>query len=327
MTIRRVACLLVVGVLAVPACNRGGSGDDKKDAKDAKEAKDAKSGKDAKDAKDAKAAGPADDGGEATLQVADGAAAVDGPIPPETSAVFFGVEGALYPLGCFDKAAKKLLSGEACLKMVPAGTDVRIASKFSSFPKKAGELTEPQCLAGAGKKVAIAVEGITEGADFVYGAWPPSAIKIVSPAGDESTSSAKTQLGEDKTAKVKAAINAAGGVGDLQINQVAEFDLDGDGKKEMIVAAFIPDPKSDESYQWSGLMVAPGGDLTKLTLVEKNRGRPDVFEVRGSLDLDGDKHAELWLRRQSQDGSAGDRLYTGPAGTWKAVGGWTCGAD
>ena len=57
-------------------------------------------------------------------------------------------------------------------EMVPAGTDVRVASKFSSFAKKAGDLAEPQCLAGAGKKVAIAVEGITEGAR--HGCCAPS---------------------------------------------------------------------------------------------------------------------------------------------------------
>jgi hypothetical protein len=318
---RALGCLLGGAlVLVAPACNRDKGADDEKDAKDAK---------DTKDAKDAKAsdAGKADAGEEGTLQVDQGDAVLEGPLPPETNAVFFGVEGALYPLACFDKGAKKLLGGDACLKMVPAGTDVRIASKFSSFTKKAGDLTEPQCLAGAGKKVAIAVEGITEGADFVYGTWPLAAIKLVTRADDASTTPAKTQLGDDKKANVTAAVKAAGGNGDPQINQVAELDLDGDGKKELVVAAYIPDPRSDENYTWSGIMVAPGGDLTKLQLVEKNtNGKPDVFEVRGSLDLDGDKQAELWLRRQSQDGSAGDRLYTGPGGKWTGIASWTCGA-
>jgi len=326
MSIRPLASVLgsvlgLVAVLAVPACTREKAADDKKDGKDGKDAKETKDGKAGKDP------GKADDGGEATLQVADGDAGVEGPVPPETSAVFFGVEGALYPLACYDKDSKKLIAGDACLKMVPPGTDVRIASKFSSFTKKAGDLTEPQCLAGAGKKVAIAVEGITEGADFVYGTWPLAAIKLVTRAADESTTPAKTQLGDDKQAKVAAAVKAAGGNGDPQINQVAEIDLDGDGKKEMIIAAYIPDPRSDENYSWSGLMVAPAGDLAKLGVVEKNtNGKPDVFELRGTIDLDGDKHAELWLRRQSQDGSAGDRMYAGSGAQWKGIGSWTCGA-
>lgn len=321
MTIRPLACVLVIGLGAAPACNRDKGGGEAKDGKDGKDAKDAT---DAKAGKDAKAEG---EGGEPTLQVDDGDAGVEGPVPPETSAVFFGVEGALYPLGCFDKGTKKILHGEACLKMVPPGTDVRIASKFSSFAKKAGELAEPQCLAGAGKKIAIAVDGITEGANFVFGTWPPSVVKAVTRAADDTTTPAKTQLGDTRKEAVAAAAKAAGGDGDLQINQVADIDLDGDGKPETIVAAYVPDPRSDESYKWSGIMVAPAGDLAKLQLVEKNRGRPDVFEVRGAIDLDGDKQAELWLRRQSQDGSAGDRLYTGPGGAWKGIGGWTCGAE
>jgi hypothetical protein len=149
---------------------------------------------------------------------------------------------------------------------------------------------------------------------------------VVTRAADDSTTPGKTQLGDDSTATISAAIKTQGGEGELQINQVAEIDLDGDGTKEMIIAAYIPDPRSDESYRWSGLLVAPGGDLAKLQMVETNRGRPDVFEVRGAVDLDGDKSAELWLRRQSQDGSAGDRLYSGPGGAWKGVGTWTCGA-
>jgi hypothetical protein len=321
MSVRRAGWVLVSSLFVLSACPKGGE-DEKKDGKDAKDAKDSKDAKkpDSKDSKDAKA-----DGGEPTLQVADGDPGVEGPVPPDTSAVFFGVEGSLLPLGCFDKASKKLDAGDACLKMVATGADVRIASKFSSFTKKAGEPVEPQCLAGAGKKVAIGVEGITEGADFVYGTWPPSVIKTVTLAADDSTTPAKTQLGDDAKAKVAAAIKAAGGEGDLQVNQVAELDLDGDGKKEKIVAAYIPDPGSDESYRWSGLLVAPGGDLAALALVDKNKGRPDTFEIRGALDLDGDSKAELWLRRQSQDGSAGDRLYTGAG--YKGLGKWTCGVE
>lgn len=314
MTTRPLHFALVIGLLVAPACKRDSDETDTKDAKDAK---------DGKDAKEAKAE---PDEGEPTLQVADADAAVEGPIPPETSAVFFSVEGALYPLACFDKDAKTLMHGAPCLAMVPAGTDVRVASRFSSFTKKAGEPTEPPCIAGGGKKVAIAVEGISEGADFVFGTWPPALIKAVTRAPDDSTTPAKTRLGEDDVAAISAGIKSQGGEGELQINQVAEIDLDGDGTKELVIAGYIPDPRSDESYRWSGLLVAPGGDLSKLQMVETNRGRPDVFEVRGAVDLDGDKSAELWLRRQSQDGSAGDRLYAGPGGAWKGVGTWSCGA-
>lgn len=327
MSTRTLAIAVALSLpLVVPACKKP---DDSKDAKDGKDAKDAKDSKDAKKgADDKKGADAKDDGGdEGTLKVAEGDDAVEGPVPPDTSAVFFAVEGALYPLACFDKDKKKLLHGDDCLKMVAKGADVRIASKFSSFNKKAGEPTEPQCMGGTGKKLAIAVEGITEGADFVYGTWPPSAIKIVTRSADDTTSPPKTVLDQGPKDSLIAAIKSAGGEGEVTIDQVAEIDLDGDGKAEKVVTAHIPNPKIDETYDWSGLLVARGGDFGKLEVVEKLKNKPDAFELRGSFDLDGDKSAELWVRRTSQDGSAGDTIFTGPGGKWKQVGGWSCGVE
>jgi hypothetical protein len=324
MTTRSLAVLSLAlsSILAVPGCKKPDA-TDAKDTKDTKAKADTKDSKDAKDTKDAKA----DAGEEGTLQVAEGDAAIEGPVPPETSAVFFAVEGALYPLACFDKDKKKLLAGSECLKMVPAGTDVRIASKFSSFNKKAGELAEPVCLGGSGKKVAIAVEGISEGADFVYGTWPPSAIKIVTRTDDDTTTPPKTVPNESDKDKLVAAIKALGSTGEVMIDQIAEADVDGDGKADKLVSAHIPNAALDETYVWSGLFVAPGGDFGKLVLVEKVKSKPDVFEARGTLDLDGDKKAELWVRRTSQDGSAGESVFTAPAGKWSGVGGWSCGAE
>jgi hypothetical protein len=318
-----VLSLALSSILAVPGCKKPDAADSKDAKKDGKDAKaDAK--KDGKDAKaDAKADEKADAGEEGSLQVADGDAAIEGPVPPETSAVFYGVEGALYPLACFDKDKKKLLPGSDCLALVAAGTDVRIASKFSSFNKKAGALTEPTCMAGTGKKVAIAVEGITQGADFAYGTWPPSAIKIVALTGDDTTSPPKTVPNESDKDKLVA---AAGG-GELMIDQIAEADLDGDGKADKVITAHVPNPALDEVYKWSGVLVARGGDFGKLEEVVSLKNKPDAFEVRGSLDLDGDKSAELWVRRTSQDGGAGDTVFAGPGGKWKRVGGWSCGIE
>lgn len=309
--------------LTLSAC-----GGDKGDAKDAKDAKGA-DGKDAKgDGKgDAKGDAKGDDKGEPTLAVNEGDAAVPGPVPPETSAAFFVVEGALVPLGCFDKDKKKLEGGDACLAMVPAGTDVRLGSKFASFNKKTGDRVEPSCMGGSGKKVAIAVEGITEGADFTHATWPQSALKIVARSGDDTTRGPKLMLGDDDKSKLSAAIKAEGGEGDFMVNQVAEVDVDGDGKLDKLVAAWIADPSSDENYRWSGVFVAAGGDFNKMSLVFKVKNKPDVFEARGWLDLDGDKKLELWLRRQSQDGSAGDQLFTAPSGKWSGIGKWSCGAE
>lgn len=307
--------LLVIAALALtPACNKNGKDEKTADAKDEKKA-DAK--KDEKKA-DAKAEAGGD---EETLNVGEGDAPVDGPVPPETSMVFFAVEGSLLPLGCFDKDKKKVLDGEACLAMVKKDADVRVASKFSQFAKKAGDRTVPTCMAGDDKKIAIAVDGITEGADFVYGAWPPSAIKAVTRAPDDTTKPDKVTIGDTEKAKLLA---AAGTDGEILVNQVWEVDLDGDAKADKLFAAYVPNPANPEAHKWSGVVFAKGGNIEELTVIEAIRAKPDVVEVKGVLDLDGDKKSEIWIRRTSEDGSAGERLYH--LGKGDAIGKWTCGA-
>jgi hypothetical protein len=273
--------------------------------------------------KDTKEEGEQDDAG--SLMVAEGDGGVDGPVPPETSMVFFSVEGALYPLACFDKDAGALKSGNDCLKMVKPGDAVRVASHDSQYNKKAGEPVEPQCLAGSGKKVAVGVEGITEGADFLYGTWPPAGIKVVKEVDKDSLSPRALHLSDDETSAIKAAIKAAGGsVGEeLKVHQVAE--VHGITAKDKFFSVYVPHPKIAEQYSWSGAFLAEGGDMAKLQLVEKSKSKKDVFEVRGWLDLDGDKANELWLRIVWEE-NAGDRVVTLKGGKPKALGQWSCGA-
>ena len=307
---RRLLCSATLTAVALTLAGCPKEEEPKKD--DSKEAK--------KD--DTKKDGEGDDAG--SLMVAEGDGGVDGPVPPETSMVFFGVEGALYPLACFDKASGKLESGDACLKMVKVGDDVRVASHDSQYNKKAGEPVEPQCMAGSGKKVAIGVEGITEGADFRYGTWPPSGIKIVEEVDKESTAPSRAHVSDDERAKIEAAIKAAGGsTGDeLKVQQVA--DVKGLTDHDKVYSVYVPDPKVMEQYKWSGAFLAEGGDLDKLTLLEKSKTKKDVFEVRGWMDLDGDGTRELWMRLIFAEG-AGDRMVKLKGGV-SPIGNWSCGA-
>jgi hypothetical protein len=310
MTTHPLRLLFALGLALGPACKKDDEKDEKKaDAKDDKKAADAKT--------DAKA----DDPGEKSLDVASGDAPVEGPVPPETSMVFFAIEGALLPLACFDKDKKKVLEGDDCLAMVKKDADVRVASKFSQFNKKAGDRTVPTCLAGEDKKNAIAVEGITAGADFVYGAWPPSAIKVVTRAPDETSKPENVTLGDADKGKILA---AAGVEGDILVNQVWEIDVDGDAKADKLIASYVPNPSNPEAHKWSGVVFAKGGSMDALVVLEGIKSKPDVVEVKGALDLDGDKKSEIWIRRTSEDGSAGERLYR--LGKGDAIGKWTCGA-
>jgi len=87
----------------------------------------------------------------------------------------------------------------------------------------------------------------------------------------------------------------------------------------------VPDPKVLEQYKWSGAFLAEGGSLDKLTLLEKSKTKKDVFEVRGSLDLHGDKVHELWMRLVFAEG-AGDRIVKLKGGKPDPVSKWSCGA-
>lgn len=265
--------------------------------------------------------------GEASLQVAAGDPPVEGPVPPEVSMVFFTVEGALYPLGCFDAEKKKILSGEACLAMVPEGSDVRLSSLDAEYNKKAQGRVEPQCLIGSGQTIAVGVEGITEGADFVYATWPQPAMKQVKPVSHDTTSPSATQLDEATTQKLLAAIKAAGGPaeGEVRAQQIAEVEVDGDEGTERIYAVYVPHPQRSEQYAWSGAFLAPEGTADELVLLEESKTKRDVFEIRGVVDLDGAAPYELWSHLTFEEGG-GDRLLQLRDGKVSPLGGWTCGA-
>ncbi|MBV1859004.1 MAG: hypothetical protein KUG77_11380 [Nannocystaceae bacterium] len=299
-------CALALSLAGCPSEDEPAAGDKKEGKKETK-----------------KEEGEQDDAG--SLMVAEGDGGVDGPVPPEVSMVFFSVEGALYPLACFDKDAKSIKTGAACMKMVKPGDAVRVASHDSQYNKTAGEPAEPQCLAGSGKKVAIGVEGITQGADFLYGTWPPAGIKVIKEVDEDSTGAGAVQIGDEETSKLKAAVKSAGGTvrDELKVHQVAE--VHGLTEKDKVYSVYVPDPKVLEQYKWSGAFLAEGGSLDKLTLIAKSKSKKDVFEVRGSMDLEGDKVHELWMRIVFAEGS-GDRIYKLSAGKVEAIGKWSCGA-
>lgn len=311
--IARVTLLgpLTALALLAAACDKG----DDKGKDTTKEAKaDAKAGAEGKE--------PAGDEGEPTLQVAEGDQGAEGPVPPETSMVFFQVEGALLPLACFDKEKGTLSAGTECLDLVPSDAQVRVSGGDQAFNKKVGERIEPRCLAGSGKKIALDAEALTGGAEFTFGAWPPSALKIVTLVPEDSTSPAATSLDDDTKAKLAKVVPAKG---EVSAHQVAEIDIDGNAEKDGIYSVFVPHPTMAEQYTWSGVFLAPDGNLDQLVLLAKSQSRKDVFEVLGVLDVDGKDTRELWIRMVYEEG-AGDAVFQLQGKDAKPLGAWSCGA-
>lgn len=314
--IARASFLSAFGALALlaAACDKGSDETPAKDGKDGKAKADAKG--------DAKAdGGAAPDDGEPTLKVAEGEAGDEGPVPPDTSMVFFQSEGALIPLACFDKDKGELRGGAACLSLVPAGADVRVSAGDQAFNKKVGDRATPTCLDGSDNKDALAAEGLTGGAEFTYGTWPPSAMKVVTLVPEDSTSPAATQLDDDTKAKLAAAVPAKG---TLTAQQVTEIDVDGNAKKDGIYSVFVPHASMPGQYAWSGVFLAPDGNLDGLVLLTKSASNKDVFEVLGTLDADGKGDRELWIRMVYAEG-AGEAVFQLEGKSAKALGKWSCG--
>lgn len=309
-TITSLGCMFL---LALAAC-KGGEGTAKKGGPSKAEAE--KAGAKAADAK-----------GEATgeevesLQVADGEVNDPGPVPPEASMAFFVVEGALLPLGCYDKEKGKILGGQDCLELAPKEEEARLASRTGSAVKKILEPMEPLCTKGDGKKTARAVDGLESGADFRFGVWPRSAYRTVEAVPEDSLSDKGRQLDAAEKEKLAAAM---GKEGEVEAHQVAKIDVDGDGTAEKIYSVFIRHATEPERYEWSGAFLAEGGDLSKLHRLEESKSKQDVFEVRAAMDLDGDGRRELWMRLVFEEGS-GDRIVR--LDGWKPVplAKWTCG--
>ncbi len=279
----------------------------------------------------AKAAAPetqAGAGAEAAdpgLEVAAGDEVEDGPLPPDSDMVFFANDGGLLPLGCFDAKTKKVTGGAACLDRVPEGAKVRLGTPTTTAKRAVTGRIEPLCLSGSGKKVALGVEGLGEGASYVVGVWPPATYRAVALVPEETKSKKATRLGEDLAAQLRAALSRLGAPsGDVEAVQVASVDVDGNGTPDRFFSLVVPDPKNDERYRFSGALWAPDGDIGRAVLVDRSKRKEDVFELRGLVDLDGDGTKELWLRMNFAEGG-GDRLVRLRGRKAEPLGRWTCG--
>src|SRR5690606_13702125 len=135
------------------------------------------------------------------------------------------------PLACYDQASSAIKPGPECLAKVPSGTEVRLSSIDSEYNMIAGDRTEPQCMAGSGNKDAIAVDGITEGAQFVFGTYPRSTMKLVSYVGDDTLEPSATRLDDEEKEKLAAAIGSLASVETVSAHQKAQIDYDGNGTK------------------------------------------------------------------------------------------------
>ena len=246
-----------------------------------------------------------------------------GPVPPEASAVFYTVDGALIPLGCYLHDKKKLGSGKDCLKAVKQGDEVLLKSNTSESLDKIGVPKAAMCEGPAsGAPTSLSVPAVDAGATFDFAVAPRALARQVNLFSEESWSEKKPGLAAAEIATLTALAKVEG---ELTIAQVALQDLDGDTVPEKIVSVAQVNPKDSERYNFSGVFVQRGTTPGTWIPIETKSNDTETFRVRASLDLDGDRSHELWLNSVTTEGGGGDRIYqlnqTGATGLGK----WTCG--
>ncbi|MDC0673292.1 hypothetical protein [Nannocystis radixulma] len=310
--IARQAVYPLTFALVLAAC--GGAGDPTKGAKaDAKDTKvDAKT-----DPTDTKR------NDSTSLDKAVQALDLSGPVPPEATTVFFTVDGALIPIGCYDSAKKKLSGGKDCLALVKAGDDVYLRSNSVEKLDKVGAPKSSMCQPGEDKPTSLGIPSVDSGETFDYAVFPKSMGKLVNRADPETYSEKGRVASEDEKKALSELIKPDA---ELQINQSVTFDVDGDTKPDKLFSVYVVNPKDSEKLSYSGVLLQRGSEPGKWVPLLESRNDTETYTVRAFIDLDGDKSQEVWVNAVLTDGGGGDRiLQLKPGGGAEPLAKWSCG--
>ncbi len=254
---------------------------------------------------------------------------LSGPVPPETSAVFFAIDGALIPLACYDKDKGKLMGGkDDCLALAEQGAEVYMASETGGELDKVAEPKNALCEV-ADEPTSLGTPSLNSGKAYTWGTVPKSLGRIAETVPSTAESNEAVVLSDEDKAKLQAAVialepKAEAGKDNLRATQRAELDVDGDGKKEKFTSVVVLHPSRSDQYLFSGLLMARGGDMGDQVLVEQTK-KFDMIKVRGGVDLDGDGTRELWLGLVSE-GLSADKMVHLDGENFVSMGKWTCGA-
>lgn len=245
-----------------------------------------------------------------------------GPVAPETSTVFFTVDGALIPIGCFDKAKNKLDGGKDCLPLVKAGDEVYLRSNSVEKLDKAGAPKSAMCQPGEDKPTSIGIPSVDAGETFDYAVFPKSMGKLVNKVGEETWSEKGRVAADDEK---KALTELVKPDAELQINQSVSFDVDADGKPDKLFSIYVVNPKDSEKFSYSGVLLQRGAAPGKWVPLLESRNDTETYTVRAFIDLDGDRTQEVWVNAVLTDGGGGDRVLKLKENGADPLAKWSCG--
>jgi hypothetical protein len=252
---------------------------------------------------------------------------LDGPRPPEVSAVFFGVNGALIPLACYDAAAKKMRGGAECGKLAASGSEVYLASETGALLDSVGAPKNALCEIGS-EPTSLSSSILDTGAAYDFATWPRPFGALVRQIPIKTTVPKTAALDDSEKTAVLALLEklVKGAKGELRSNQKVKMDVDGDGQEDWLASVTMLHPSEPDQTLFSGVLFASGGDLSKIIVVDASQRRmQESLIYRGLVDLNGDGKNEFWLSI-SFEGGSGERIVALEGGKPMPLGKWSCGA-
>ena len=226
------------------------------------------------------------------------APAVAPPAEPRGRVFMIASEAGLAPVACHLAHVPKFSQGDECLALLKTGSNARLESGQVSRITGVGK-------ADCGEGQAALVEAPPE--TLRGHATAPVETDFVEVIPPVTPAEADKAAPEPLRARLREALAREfpdlAAAKPLQVRQVAQIDLDADGKPETLVVVAVPAADPDAPPAFSGLYVVPEGEVP----VRKLKGEPGSgvqYMLLGALDLDADGRPELWLNTYDDDGFA-----------------------
>ncbi len=207
---------------------------------------------------------------------------------PQSGALFASVRDALLPIGCYDARKKAWGAGEACVAMLPQGTQVAMET---GAPRQivGHEAPDLGCDLGAVLR--------TDGPSLGFAVYPAAVrptVRALPRRRGYSRGVAQAPLLADEKAKIEAQLKApdAPGNGVMSGSVAATLDLDGDGKDDRVLVVRLGPAALRSRFEYVGAIYVARSATGRVDLVAADEGAD--FELRGTLDLDQDGVRELW---------------------------------
>lgn len=254
--------------------------------------------------------------------------------------VFVAAAGGVMEVGCWDPAAGKITSTDACAERIAAVVDGRQALRGSDGHRYlvTGRHGDGCDASGEQQVVSIERDGGGTGEHAVTIAIAPADVDVhwtpfsytrdadhnlVAPP---QPAAVRERIAAIATADVRAREDgdpeATIAAADLRILQVVDHDLDGDGTRDTLLSIVV-EGGSYAGYLWSGVVLLRGGDVARAVRLWQSDLERVVFD--GGFDLDGDGRLELAYDGEYYEGAGvGIARLDGDALVF--IGSYGCGA-